>query len=217
MFIHNPTNADYLISDVRLRLGDLEGETYSDSYVRAAIISAVRFLQRRWNSRYLLYRNGMKVDPLPDGVITQNQKENGISGNVVVPHYYIYAKVLNGYAFIPDNLNEGDVFRNPYEKFLDPANHLDPDYKVFSQDDDYAIVIQATIIMRVSQLTSSSSTFQNWKGGEFSFSNVSSYNAMSKLLENENDELERFFRRRLASPLRSGYRNQYYGNNILIG
>ena len=50
------TTLDYLIPYVRLRLGDLNPESYryTDAWILTALIGAVEYLGRWWNLRYLL-------------------------------------------------------------------------------------------------------------------------------------------------------------------
>jgi hypothetical protein len=55
MFVVYPTNVDYLIPTVRMRIGDFDGTRFSDSIVRTSIITAVKMLQRKWGNRYLVF------------------------------------------------------------------------------------------------------------------------------------------------------------------
>lgn len=50
------TSLDYLIAELRLHLGDMNPASYryTDDWIRVALISGVRSLQRWWGSRYLV-------------------------------------------------------------------------------------------------------------------------------------------------------------------
>jgi hypothetical protein len=181
MFIVFPTNVDYLIQDIRLRIGDLDATRLSDSIVRTAIISAVKSLQRRWGSRYLVF------DP------------SALTPDVPAPSGYVSAFVLGSVQSIPSGLAANDVFRNPVVEF----SH--GNVPVISQEDEYAVVLAASIILRKSQLTSSAETFQIWSDGQYSFSNASKANALSGLTAGDEAELERLFKARLAGAVRGSF------------
>lgn len=55
------SNLDYLITPVRMHVGDLTEVTFSDSVILTALVYAVKYLQNRWNNRYLIYTSGMIV------------------------------------------------------------------------------------------------------------------------------------------------------------
>lgn len=55
------SNLDYLITPVRLLAGDLTGSTFSDSIILTALVAGVKYLQNRWNNRYLIYTSDMLV------------------------------------------------------------------------------------------------------------------------------------------------------------
>jgi len=50
------SDLDYLIPYVRLRVGDLNSESYSylDEWIRASLISALKTLNNWWNHKYIL-------------------------------------------------------------------------------------------------------------------------------------------------------------------
>ena len=56
--ITSPTNIDYMIDQVRLRLGDFDGTIYSETLVRTALISGIKYLQKRWRSKYQVVTSG---------------------------------------------------------------------------------------------------------------------------------------------------------------
>lgn len=185
MFIVYPTNVDYLISDVRLQLGDVDGEQFSDSVVRAGLVSAIKFLERRWGSRYLVYASGMAITPVPT--------------DVTVPAGYVYVAMPTGPGFILEGYVDNDVFRNPSHTFLDTS--LFP----ISQEDETIIVTVAIIVLLRSRLTSSSSAFVNWSDGEYSYSNVATSNVLRDIYKSALEDLNLFFKRRLARPVRDDF------------
>ncbi len=185
MFIVYPTNVDYLISDVRLQLGDVDGEQFSDSVVRAGLISAVKFLERRWGNRYLVYASGIAITPVPV--------------DVTVPAGYMYVTLPDGNGLIPNGYVDNDIFRNPYHTFLDEGTYP------ISQEDESIIVTVAIIVLLRSRLTSSSSAFVNWTDGEYSYSNVATSNVLRDIYRSALDDLNLFFKRRLARPVRGDF------------
>lgn len=56
MTINTPINLDYLLPTLRLHLGDTDPLTYRyiDGWLRVALISGVKALQRWWGDRYLV-------------------------------------------------------------------------------------------------------------------------------------------------------------------
>lgn len=185
MFIVYPTNIDYLISDVRLQLGDVDGAIFSDSVVRAGLISAVKFLQRRWDNRYLVYTSGAVINPVPS--------------TVTVPAGHVYVSLPVGNGFIPAGYVDNDVFRNPYHTFLDTSA------SPVSQEDEAIIVTVAVIVLLRSRLTSSTSAFVHWSDGEYSFNNIATSNVMRDVYQSALADLDSFFKRRLARPVRDTY------------
>jgi hypothetical protein len=184
MFVVVPSNVDYLIGDLRLHIGDTEKTRFSDSVVRAALVGSVKMLQRRWKNRYLVFVESFLVDPPED---------------YTVPSGYVYAALPNGYGIIPSGLKDNDVFRNPAHTFVDPST------SVISQEDEFAVILGAAIILRKSYLSSSAESFQIWSDGEYSFSNVSKAKALSELAAADEIELNNLFRRRLAVAVRGAF------------
>lgn len=183
-FIIYQTNADYLIDSVRLHVGDTEGTRFSDSLIRSALVTGVKMLQRRWKNRYMVYASGVVQDPQPIDLPTVNG--------------YVYASVPEGIGLIPNNLAENDVFRNPFYEFTDPGT-------LVSQEDEYPIILAASIILHRAKYMSSSEVFQNWSDGEFSFSNVASARAYESSLGTLTAELDSYFKKRLAATRRSSF------------
>lgn len=56
MSIDTATNVDYLIPQLRMSLWDIEPTTYryTDAWLRTALITSIKSLQRWWKSRYLV-------------------------------------------------------------------------------------------------------------------------------------------------------------------
>lgn len=186
MFITYTLNIDYLIEPIRIRIGDIQATRFSDSIIRAAIISGIKYLQRRWGSRYLVYTDSMLYNP----------------GSGIEPSSgYVFAKLGSGYVQIPSGLSPNDVFRNPTQAFTNPLDTGLP----ISQEDEYAVVIAASVVLRSSVLSSSADSFQVWSDGEFSYSNVASSNALTKLLDADLKALEDHFKGKLITPIVSAY------------
>lgn len=187
MFLVYPLNIDPLIPFVRQRFGDvIEPYRYSDVLLRTALVQGIQALQRRWAYRYLLYSSGIV---LTDPALYQAYEEQ-------------YATSLSGFVLVllpdstpyplPSGMVPYDVFRHPRHTFVD-ANTF-----VVSQEDVYPIVLAAVITLRLMLLSSSATDFQSWSDGQFSFSNSASQRALSDLLQADRDELDAYFKQRLA-------------------
>lgn len=183
-FITYQTNTDYLIDSVRLHVGDTESERFSDSLIRSAIVTGIKSLQKRWKNRYMVYASGVIEVPQPS--------------DLPVVDGYLYANLPEGRGLIPDNLAENDVFRNPFYTFSDPGD-------LISQEDEYPIILSASIILQRAKYMSSSAVFQNWSDGEFSFSNVASARAYESSLGTLTAELDSYFKKRLAGATRTSF------------
>lgn len=199
VYYDTPLNIDYLIAGVRLNFGDLEGTIFSDTTIRTGIVNAVKYLQRKWGSKYQVYDAMLLVSPQPDGV----------------PVGYVLANTFDGQAYIPSGLNSGDIFRNPYVSFNAPA-------PVITSEDETAIVLAATYLLRKAQVSSSSDELVSWSTEDIRYTNLSKERSVSKLLEEDTKALEDYFRRKLARPIRveypigyiPGYHDIDYTNNI---
>lgn len=181
MLIIYPTNADYLIDDVRLHIGDLDSTRYSDSVIRSAIVGGVKMLQRYWRTRYLVFKSDM-ITAAP----------------VSTTSGYVYAALPEGYGLIPSGLSENDIFRNAFHTFTDPGI-------LFSQEDEWPVILAATIILGRSQLAGSAAFFQVWEDGEYRFSNVASATALGDLYKIDLQKLDAYFKKRLSSGLRDTF------------
>lgn len=176
--ITSSTNVDYLIDSVRLRLGDFDGTTYSEVLIRTAIISAVKFLQKRWRSKYQV---------VSSGTYTGN--------NESAPSGYAQASTVDGIAYIPLGLRLNDTYRNPFVTFTQ-----DPPL-VVEQNDEDAIVLATAYIVHLAKLTNSSSAFVSWSTEDIRFTNTTAANTMRAVLETLQTELNTLFATRIAQPV----------------
>lgn len=182
-FYQEPTNLDYLMPDVRLTFGDLDGSVYSDIIIRTALVNAIKFLQRRWQSKYQIYTSALMVVPQPANV----------------PSGYIYANTTDGQQYIPSGLEEGSLFRNPFLTF----DQTSP--PVIQSQDETAIVLAATYLLRRSQVSSSVASFVSWSTEDIRYSNLGSERGLKTLLESDLKALDDYFASRIAQPKRSEF------------
>lgn len=176
--ITTTTNIDYMIDQVRLRLGDFDGTAYSDTLVRTALISAIKYLQKRWRSKYQVVTSGTYT-----------------GDNSSAPSGYAQANTIDGMAYIPLGLDNNDVFRNPYITF----NSTEP--PVIEQNDEDAIVLATAYIVHLAKLTNSSSTFVSWSTEDIRYTNTTAANTMRAVLETLQTELNTVFATRIAQPV----------------
>lgn len=177
--ITNVTNVDYLIEPVKIRLGDFDGTQYSDSLVRTGVINGVKFLQKRWRSKYQVFASGLISADQPSGAADQG---------------LIWCSTVNGYAFLDLNLMENDVFRNPFLEFQQPSP------PIVEQDDEDALVLAAMYLIHLAKLTSSASTFVSWSTEDLRYTNSESSRSMKLVLETILSELNVLFKTRVAMP-----------------
>jgi len=182
-FYTEPTNIEYLMGDIRMQFGDLDGSIYSDTIIRTAGISAVRYLQRSWNGKYQIYMTGSIIDPQPAGV----------------PAGYIRINSLYGVADIPDTAVEGTVFRDPYAQF---SNYAPP---LIESIDEQAIILAAAYLLRKAQISSSASDFVAWGTEDIRYNNLGAERGMSKLLSDDLEALNNYIRSKIAKPKRSDF------------
>ncbi len=172
------TNLDHLIPNVRIRFGDLTGATYSDTIIRTSLVNAIGYLQPRWQSKYQVFADSIVVDPQPD----------------TVPSGYLLANTSHGQTYIPDGLEEGSVFRNPYVIFTQPSP------PVLASEDEEAIVLAAVYLLRSVQISSSLTGFVSWSTEDIRYSNLGSERGLGKLLEQDLKNLDAYFMKRIAKP-----------------
>lgn len=173
------TNIDYLMDSVRLRLGDFDGTQYSDTLVRTGLITGVKFLQKRWKSKYQVFASGTTSAIQPSGAIDQG---------------LIWCSTVNGYAFLDAGLTENDIFRNPFLEFGQPAP------PIVEQNDEDALVLAAMYLIHLAKLTSSSSTFVSWSTEDLRYTNSEASRSMKLVLETILAELNTLFKTRIAQP-----------------
>jgi hypothetical protein len=176
--ITTPTNIDYMIDQVRLRLGDFDGTAYSDTLVRTALISSIKYLQKRWRSKYQVLTSGTYT-----------------GDNTSAPSGFAQAHTIDGTAYIPSGLAVNDIFRNPYVTF----NSTEP--PVVEQNDEDAIVLATAYIIHLAKLTNSSSAFVSWSTEDIRYTNTTAANTMRAVLETLQTELNTVFATRIAQPV----------------
>lgn len=206
-FVIYPSNIDYMIDNVRLRIGDMEGTRYSDSLIRTSILGGIKMLQKRWHNRYLVFEAGTQYNTLPVAIYYELDYDALLtpSYQYIVPSGYWYVRTPNGDGIAPSGLLDNDVFRNPYHTFI--STGLTP----VSQEDEHAVVLASSISLGRTRLMSSADSFMSWSDGEYSFSNIQSGKALNDLLNSDLDELNLLFKRGL-----SGVRRSSFDGNMLI-
>jgi hypothetical protein len=172
-------NMDYLIEPVRMRLGDFEGTLYSDALIRTALVNSIKFLQKRWRSKYQILNSGMIAEQQPSGLLEQG---------------YIWVSTTNGYTFLSVGFEVNDVFRNPFLEFDQPEP------PVIEQNDEDAIILAAAYLVHLGKLTSSSSTFVSWSTEDIKYTNSESSKSMKVVLDALMSELNTLFKTRIAQP-----------------
>lgn len=89
-----------------------------------------------------------------------------------------------------------DVYRNTAVTFT----YASP--PIVEQQDEIAIILAASILVRRSAITSSSSAFTNWSTPDLSYSNVQSSKALLDLLKSDEEALNLFFKGKLGKALK---------------
>lgn len=195
MFILYPTNADYVIPSVRLHVGDYDGDRFSNSVIRSAIINGITYLSRRWNARYLVVESGWYTPSglrMQHGFYYQEEIDENVVPTTIIPSGFAVGRFPQGFAVVP-LLEPNNVVRNPFvlqesELLFDPA-------------DEYAIVLAASMLLLRAYLTSSSDKFISWSDGEFSYSGIQANKTLRDLLVDTTNALEEHFKGRLADAL----------------
>ncbi len=183
MFITQPSNIDYLLDNIRFRLGDFEGTQYSTTLLRTALVNAVKYLQPRWNSKYQVYSSTSAVVPQP----------------ATTPAGYINVSTTHGDADIINDRGDGtvytvnDIFRNPFITFTQTEG-------IFEQYDEEAVVLAALYLTHTAKLTGNSDTFVSWRTEDLSYSNLGGERARQVLLSSITEELNRLFKDKIARP-----------------
>jgi hypothetical protein len=185
------TNVDYLIDDVRMRLGDFDGTGYSEALIRTSLINSVRFLSKRWRAKYQIFNSGLIAGEQPAGAADQG---------------YFWTSTVNGYAFLPMTYNDNDIFRNPFLEFEQPSP------PIIEQDDEEAFILCAMYLVHLAKLTSSSSTFVSWSTEDLRYTNTEASKSMNHVLDHLLAEIDTLFKTKIAQP-----RATRQPLNIIIG
>ena len=173
------TNVDYLIQDVRMRLGDFDGTGYSDALIRTSLVNSVRFLSKRWRAKYQIFTSGLIAEQQPAGAAAQG---------------FYWASTVNGYSFLPMIYRENDIFRNPFLDFEQPSP------PIVEQDDEEAFILCAVYLVHLAKLTSSSSTFVSWSTEDLRYTNTEASKSMNHVLDHLLSEIETLFKTKIAQP-----------------
>ena len=190
MYITNETNVDYLIPELRFYIGDDVNQRYSDALLRTSIVNGIKMLQRRWDSRYLVYNDDLIAD------------ESTTSG-------YVYVRLPGKYSepdqfgYIPSGYINNDIFRNPGHMFNSGSAY------VISHEDEFIIILSSAIMLRRSHISSSADTYQSWSDGEFSFSNLGASRSLAMLYAEDLALLNEYLKKRLASVSVSTFDNNH--------
>jgi hypothetical protein len=182
-FYTEPTNIDQLMTDVRIQFGDIDGSIYSDTIIRTALISGVRFLQRSWNGKYQVYLTSMQLDPQPSDV----------------PSGYVRINSLHGVADILATTAEGSVFRDPYAEFAVASP------PILESTDEQALILAAVYILRKGHVSSNVGDFLAWGTEDIRYNNLGVERGLSKLLENDLKALQDYIRSKIAQPKRTTF------------
>jgi hypothetical protein len=133
----------YLIPELRAKIGDMNESSYRylDSWLKTALVLAVKKLQKYQNYKYLV-------------------------------------------------TSTDEVYRNPEASFLFPEG----DYGAIQDDDEYIIVLAASIIVLEGSLENSAWDAVSWRDNEISFSNLERYRTkdgtLNRLIGEFNDILK---------------------------
>lgn len=95
MTIETTTDLDFLIPELRLHIGDTDGTAYRylDSWLRVALVSALKSLQRWWRIRYVIdettyvvsrYENSTFSEEEPPVVLAQDQMPIILMASILV-------------------------------------------------------------------------------------------------------------------------------------
>lgn len=182
-FYTEPTNMDYLLGDVRMQFGDLDGSIFSDTIIRTSLVSAVRYLQRSWNGKYQIYMEESRLNPQPSDV----------------PAGYIRINSLYGIVDIPNTTIVGSIFRDPYAQF----NYFAP--PLIESIDEQAIILAATYLLRKAQISSNASDFVAWGTEDIRYNNLGAERGMTGLLKQDKEALDSYIRSKIARPQRSTF------------
>lgn len=138
------TSLDYLISDLRLQVGDLDSTSYTDGFLRQVLVMATKTLMKKWRNRYTI-NSGYTVARNSSSIYSQDS-----------PPVIEYA-------------------------------------------DERAFILQASIIIKSSDITDKAWDVGSWRDDELAYSNIAGASALLKSLRDDIDELAELLKRRLFS------------------
>lgn len=194
VFQQEPTNLDYLMTDVRLQFGDFDGSVFSDTIVRTSLVSGVRLLQNKWNGKYQLYTDDMVIVPQPSDV----------------PAGYLRIASLYGRADIPEDTVAGSVFRNPFGTFTAEPFHI------FESVDEQGLIFAAVYILRKMQVSSSAQEFIAWSTEDIKYSNLGIERSLGGILKDDIENLKQYLKSKIATPKRSDFPLAYTQSGSLV-
>ena len=147
---------------------------YSDEIVLEALVNAVYYSQKFWNSRYQVFVSGI------------------INQDIPAPSGYITVNSSYGPAVVPEDIAVNDVFRNPYTTFSQ-----DEPPTIQSVDDE-GLVLTAVFLLRRLQLTNSFDAFTSWRTEDVQYSGIAAGNNLNSLLRNDEAAMKEFFRKAIG-------------------
>lgn len=165
-FYTQPTNLDSLIAPLRIRFGDIDGSTFSDTVMRTAIIYGIQYIAPRWDYKYNIFDSSLITnDTAPDGMIS-----------IGTPH---------GIMYVPDTLKRGDIFKSTYFEW-NTSLLIDPN--------DVPIIISAAVYMlRRLQLSGGVQSFVSWSTEDIRYSTLEQSRVLKDMLTQDLNELNNFF------------------------
>jgi len=183
VFYTEPSNIDYLMPEVRFRFGDFTGDVYSDTIIRTALISAIRFLQNKFDGKYQIYTEASQVIPQPADV----------------PSGYIRVNSLHGQADLINTYQEGDIYRDPYITFSATSPPL------IEITDEEVIILAAVYLLRKAQISSNAGDFVSWSTEDIRYSNAGYERGLSGLLAQDLAALNEYIKSKLGKPKRADF------------
>lgn len=193
-FLSEPTNLDYLIPRLRMAIGDIAGDKYSDVLLRTALTYGVNSLESRWYSRYQIFW---------DYIVAPDQPDDKPG--------YIWAHTTHGDAYIPEGLAEGSAFRNPFIAFTQKSP------PTIQSDDEEIILLSAQLILLKAQIRSSADSFVSWSTEDIRYNNSYAEKSLSSQLDQLNADIKAFFNTGLGAsqlshfaPVYTGFSQIYY-------
>jgi hypothetical protein len=188
---------DYLMPDVRIHIGDIDGKRFSNSLVRTALVNSIYFLDKRWGDRYTVVQSGTY---LPSGVryreyaFYPHEVREDTLVRFLIPSGFGFVRFSQGYAVCP-LFNVYFVLRNPYVLTNDV---YDP---IIEPGDVYPVILVASNLLLRTWLTSNADSLVSWSDGEFSYSAIQASKTILEMIKANEDSLKDYFRQRLADSI----------------